>query len=107
MTFTNLDDAFEAGPETPGWNEALQYLLSDQASDDIRQTMRQAVQHVFKAAGMAPAGYVDEDKPVCRIEDVAAGFGITEDEVWAHIRQMEAERGERLLHDDDEVSLVQ
>ncbi len=42
MTFTNTDDAlhtFEAGPETPGWNEALQYLLSDQAPDDIRQAM--------------------------------------------------------------------
>ncbi len=107
---TNLDDVlhtFEAGPETPGWNEALQYLLSDQAPDDIRQAMRQAVQHVFKAAGMGPVGYVDEDKPVCRIEDVAAGLGITEDEVRAHVRQMETEHGERLLHDDDEVMLVQ
>ncbi len=52
---------------------------------------------------MGPVGYVNEDKSVCRIEDIAALFGITEDEV----RQMEAERGERLLHDDDEVQLVQ
>ncbi len=110
MTFTNTDDAlhtFEAGPETPGWNEALQYLLSDQAPDDIRQAMHQAVQLVFKEAGMGPVGYVNEDKSVCRIEDIAALFGITEDEVRAQVRQIEAERGERFLHDDDEGQLVQ
>ena len=56
---------------------------------------------------MEPAGYVDDDKPVCRIEDIAAGLGITEDEVREHVRKLEAERGERLLHDDDEVTLVQ
>jgi len=65
------------------------------------------MRQVLDDAGMKPTGYVGDDKPVCRIEDVATLFGIAEDEVRQHVRQLEAERGERLLHDDDKVRLVQ
>ena len=54
---------------------------------------------------MKPTGYVDDDKPVCKVEDLAVLFGITEDEVCGHVSQLEAARGERLLQDDEEVTL--
>ncbi len=56
---------------------------------------------------MEPAGYTDDNKPMYRVEDVATGLGITEDEVRKHVRKLEEEHGERLLRDEDEVSLVQ
>ncbi len=110
MRFNTLDDAlhaFAAGPDAPGWDEALKHLLSDQTPDNIRQRLRQAMRQVLRAVSMEPAGYVGDDKPVCRIEDIAGWFGITEDEVRAHVCKLEAERGKRLLHDDCEVTLVQ
>ncbi len=69
--------------------------------------MRQAMRQVLRTVSMEPAGYTDDNKPMYRVEDVATGLGITEDEVRKHVRKLEEEHGERLLRDEDEVSLVQ
>jgi hypothetical protein len=111
--YRNVNDAltaFQSGPNTPDWDSAACYLLSDHAPapirDQVEVSISEAVQKIYGFTFQANA-YTQADEAVMTVRELSTRLGISEQQLMAWARWLETRYGEPIVRRTDRLHRVQ